>query len=164
MRRDHELNVPDPAAFIPGEPRRINMGQAAKWLFGDLPGIGQLSLNWTVVGGTQGQWGIIATDPNHLKVVADALSSGPNGQPNLRRWTNCGTADGRRLAEHLRTWRDQAARLAAPEDAEAVRHTLNLFSELADGIQRCRWQLSRPDKNRMRLESQIIFSPPQSTR
>ena len=156
------LAVPDSAGFEPGKPRRVEVGPLAKWLFGDVPGVERVSLNWTVVCGPQGTWCIIASDPDHLGDVATALGAEPNGESNIARWANCGTADGRRFAAHLGGWRDQAELLASPEDVEAFRGALRLLVELADAIERCTWQLARPSTDRLQLEAQLTLSPPDS--
>ncbi|MCZ6446530.1 MAG: hypothetical protein O6758_10155 [Planctomycetota bacterium] len=156
------LAVPDPAGFEPGKPRRVEVGPLAKWLFGEVPGVERVSLNWTVVCGPQGTWCIIASDPDHLGDVATALGAEPNGESNIARWANCGTADGRRLAAHLGGWRDQAELLVSPEDVEAFRGALRFFFELADAIERCTWQLARPSTDRLRLDAQLTLSPPDS--
>ena len=160
-----DLDVPAPATFSAGEPRRVQIGALAKWLLGDLPGAERVSLNWAVVAGSEGEssWCIIATHPDHLRAVSEAIAR-PPAAPRRGAWASCGTADGRRLAEHLRSWRDQHTRLAAPPDAEAFRDALAMFSELAEGVDRCRWRLARPAVNRMRLEAELILSPPDSTR
>ncbi|MHC4414364.1 MAG: hypothetical protein ACYS0G_03675 [Planctomycetota bacterium] len=159
------LVVPDPAAFEPGEPRRVEIGFLARWLFGDVPGVERMSLNWSVVGGGEslGRWCIIASHPEHLRAVAEALAGQPP-PPILGRWTHGGAANGRRLAEHLRGWRDLEGLPVNPPQVETFRDTLRIVSELAEGVERCRWRLSRPAADRMRLEAEVILSPPDSVR
>jgi hypothetical protein len=162
------IQPPDPAAFRPGEPRRVNIGALAKWLLGDLPGLERVSLNWTVVAasavgeGPRGGWCVIASDPQHLGAVAEALAEVPPAGSKTQRWANCGTADGRRLARQLGTWRHQAGLLAAAPDAGALEDALALLAELANGVDRCRWRLCRPTPERVRLEADLELSPPES--
>ncbi|MHC4217771.1 MAG: hypothetical protein ACYSU7_04865 [Planctomycetota bacterium] len=180
------LEPPDPATFVPGEPRRVEIGPLAKWILGDLPGLDRVSLNWTVtvaaqaeVGGEAegkvggmvggmvggpGGWCVIASDPRHLEEVARALATTPATEPDAARWASCGTAHGPRLARQLGTWRQQARLLAAGPDAEALEDTLSLMAELAHGLDRCRWRLCRPSAERVHLEAELQLSPPASTR
>ena len=57
-----------------------------------------------------------------------------------------------------------ATMLAAPRDLEAFGDALDLLVELARGIQRCRWELARPTVTRVRLDVELILSPPDSSR
>lgn len=162
------LEPPDPAAFRPGEPRSIEIGPVVRWLLGDVPGAGRVTLNWTVVGGDedacgpQGCWCVVASDPEHLNKVADALASLPQKETSLGRWTNCGVADGPRLAQHLGTWRDRPGLLAAAEDEDALREALGLLQGLANGVDHCRWRLWRPTAECVRTEAELILSPAES--
>jgi hypothetical protein len=161
------LEPPDPATFGPGEPRRVQIGPLAQWILGDLPGLDRVSLNWTVVAtraesGGGGGWCVIASDPQHLDGVAKALAEPPPADPNAAAWANCGTADGRRLARQLGTWRHQAGLLAPAPDVQALDETLGLMAELANGVDRCRWRLSRPSARDVYLEAELELSPPES--
>jgi hypothetical protein len=159
------ISAPDPAAFGPGEPRRVAIGGLARWLLGDLPGLDRVSLNWTVVaagGQGQGGWCIVASDPQHLQAVAEALAKSAPDASEPQRWASCGTADGCRLARQLGTWRHQAGLLAAGPDADALSDTMALMAELAQGVDRVRWRLCRPSAERVRLEVDLQLSPPES--
>ncbi len=166
----YELPLPDRGAWEAAQPRSVPIGPAAKWLLGVVPGAEQVSLNWTVTSSAESHWSIVATSPQHLEAVEAALCGAPAAGPApgteaaVGRWYQCGTADGPRLARQLRSWRDQAVRLAAPQDVDAFRDTVGLLGDLADGVQRCRWQLVRPSARRMRLDAQIILSAPESAR
>ena len=131
----------------------------------------RVSLNWTVVsqdpgpgeGGGGGAWCVIATHPEQLKAVADAL-----GRPQRRgairdQWTSCGTVDGRRLATHLGAWSAAVGLLAAPGNVDALRETLELLRGLAGGVDLCRWRLARPSDKVVCLEADITLSPPASS-
>ncbi len=162
------LEPPDPATFRPGEPRHVNIGVLAKWILGDLPGLERISLSWTVVAtgaeaeGSSGGWGVIASDPQHLDRVATALAQAAPAGPTAAGWANCGTADGRRLARQLGTWRHQAGVLAAAPDVQALEDALTLMAELANGVDRCRWRMCRPSAERVHLEADLQLSPPES--
>ncbi|MHC4801840.1 MAG: hypothetical protein ACYTFF_06940 [Planctomycetota bacterium] len=164
------LEPPDPATFRPGEPRHVNIGALAKWILGDLPGLQRVSLNWSVVTagaevggvGGAGGWCVIASDPQHLDAVAEALAAAAPAGPKAAGWANCGTADGRRLARQLGTWRHQAGLLAAAPDVGDLENALALMAELANGVDRCRWQLCRPSAERVHLEADLQLSPPES--
>jgi hypothetical protein len=166
-----QLEPPDPATFQAGEPRSVNIGALAKWILGDLPGLDRVSLTWTVVAakaeadvGERGGWCVIASDPQHLDAVTEALAAAPPDGPKAARWANCGSADGHRLARQLGTWRHQAGLLAVAPDVEALQDALTLMAELANGVDRCRWRLCRPSAERVHLEAELELSPPDSTR
>jgi hypothetical protein len=162
------LEPPDPATFRPGEPRHVNIGALARWILGDLPGLERISLSWTVVAvdvkapGPSGGWGVIASDPQHLDAVARALAETAPVGPTAAGWANCGTADGRRLARQLGTWRHQAGLLAPAPDLQALEDALTLMAELANGVDRCRWRMCRPSAERVHLEADLQLSPPES--
>ena len=165
------LEVPDPDDLDPGAARSVPIGPMARWLFGDVPGIDRATLSWTVVESAAvagGRWCVLASHPDHLEVVAEALRASPgcdaqrHPSPQPGRWTNCGVADGKRLAQHLASWSAHAETLAAPEDVQAMREALNLLRELAQGVDRCDWRLSRPSANRVRTDAEIVLSPPDS--
>ena len=158
------LEVPDPGGFEPGDTRSVALGPMARWLFGDVPGIDRVMLSWTVVQSAATQWCVVASHPDHLEAVAEALraSPGPDPQEQPTRWTNCGVANGQRLAQHLGSWFTHVGALAAPEDVDAMRETLVLLRELAQGVERCRWRVARPSVNGVSTIAEIILSPPDS--
>ncbi len=162
------LDVPDPATFTDGGPRRVEIGRLATWLLGDLPGMDRVSLNWTVVSNGDpggGGWCVIATHPAPLAAVADALRrGGPGGEALAGPWTSCGTVDGRRLASHLGVWGAAAGMLAPPGSAQGLREALELVGGLAGGIDLCRWRLARPSDHAVTAEAEISLSPPDSSR
>ncbi len=165
LRGDGEpLDLPDPWSFEPDKPRRVEIGTLARWLFGDIPGVDRVTLNWTIQSGPQGHWAIIATSPGHLNAMAAALASEPVGEPRLGQWASCGTFNGRQLAEHLRSWRDQSGLLVDPPDLGALREGLQMIWMLTEGIERGRWRLWRPSDNRMRLDAELTLSPRDSAR
>jgi len=160
-----QLVVPDPADFEPGRPRSVPIGPMARWLFGDVPGIDQTSLTWTV-GGAATSWCIVASHPDHLDAVARALAADGSCLPtagDVGRWTNSGIGDGKRLAQHLASWSTHAETLAAPEDVAAMRDALNLLRELAQGIDRYQWWMTRPTVETVTTEAEFELSPPDSS-
>ncbi len=178
-----ELPVPDPATFAPRQPRGVNIGPLAAWLAGEIPGVGQVSLNWTVVesrpvAGRMGpdpceSWCVIATDPEHLLQVADAMARLPECEPEpmrcdgaavpaAGRWTNWGAADGRRFGQALGTWAAQAEQLAAPGEEHALRDALSLVRELSFGVDRARWRLARPSEHCVSVDVEVTLSPAES--
>ena len=159
-----ELDVPDPAMFEAGEPRRVEVGPAARWLLGDIPGVDRVSLNWTVIKGQLGSWSVIASDPGHLATIAEALSVAPAGEPIVGPWESSGTADGPRLASIVRSWRDRTEVLAEPGRVDDLRSALLLFSTFGQGIQRCDWQMTRPSANQVLLEAELTLTAPDSSR
>lgn len=153
------LTVPRLTALRAGAPRRVDLGAAGKWLLGDVPFADAVSLNWTVVSGPAGDWNVVATDPELLSDVVGVLQTPRSAAPQRGKWSNCGTLDGRRLSWQLRSLGDRADVFAAPQDVETFRGLISLIAELSDGVERCRWQLSRPEVNRAVLEAHIILSP-----
>ncbi len=156
------VEVPDPDGFEPGGTRTVSLGPMARWLLGDVPGIDGVMLSWTVVRSAATQWCVVASHPEHLETVADALRASRDPPEQPQRWTNCGVGDGKRLAQHLGSWFRHAGVLAAPEDVAAMRETLVLLRELAQGVEQCRWRLARPSVNGVSTEAEIILSPPDS--
>ena len=160
LRSDGQpVDLPDPSSFEPGKPRRVEIGTLGRWLFGDIPGVDRITLNWTIQSGPQGHWAIIATSPDHLSAMAAALASEPVGEPHVGQWASCGTFNGRKLAEHLRSWRDHGGLLVDRTDLDDLREGLQMIWMLAEGIERGRWRLSRPSDNRMRLDAELTLSP-----
>lgn len=159
-----ELEVPDPTTFEVGRPRRIEVGPAAQWLFGDIPGIDRVSLNWTVVEGDLGAWSVIASDRRQLESTVAALSVRPVQEPVVGSWESSGTADGPRLASMIRSWGSRADVLAEPGRADELRSALQLFAGFSQGIQRGEWQMTRPSANQVRLDADLIMTPPDSSR
>lgn len=171
---DRPLQIPD----LQGRrPRCVDAGPAARWLLGDLPGADRISLNWTVTSGPTGHWSVVASSPRHLAAVCDALNQAPEGSAEQGQWSSCGSVDGQRLAGHLRSWRQQVGALAGAGGQKSpsamnrqwgpqpeLATSLRLVSELADGVKRCRWRLSRPSTQRMRLEAEIELAEPVSER
>ncbi len=78
------------------------------------------------------------------------------------RWTTSGIGDGKRLAQHLASWSTHAETLAAAEDVAAMRDALNLLRELAQGVDRCRWRMTRPTLESVTTEAEFELSPPDS--
>jgi hypothetical protein len=153
--------LPDPASFVPGEPRHVPAGDLALWLLGPVPGADRVNVSWAVQSGPTGSWAIVATSSQHVRLVADALGGAPAG-PDEGCWESCGTFDGRRLADHLRSWCEQGRLIAAPEELEILRRGLSTFADLAEGLERGRWRLTRPAAGRMMLEAELALSPPES--
>ena len=136
----------------------------ARWLFGDIAGVDQMSLCWTVAG-TATRWCVVASHPDHLDAVTAALETDTSCLPvagEQGRWTNSGLGDGKRLAQHLGSWSTHAETLAAPEDVAAMRDALNLLREFAQGIDRCQWRMTRPTAESVTTEAEFELSPPDS--
>ena len=159
-----EIELPDPTTFQAGLPRRIEVGPAAQWLFGDIPGIDRVSLNWTVVEGVLGAWSVIASDRQHLDVTVAALSARPVQEPIVGAWENSCTTDGPRLASIIRSWGSRADVLAEPGRVDELRSALELLSGFGQGIQRAEWQMARPSANQVRIDAELILTPPDSSR
>ena len=146
----------------PGEPREIDISAATSWFTGGLPIMKNIRLNWTVANGPYGAWYVIATHRRHLECVVEALEKEPAGEPILGKFDNVGTADGGRIGKHLASWSNPAEWAGLLEDGEELRATMQLMSEFASGFKRCRWRMSRPSRDEMLLDMQLILSPPHS--
>ncbi len=163
IRGCHEqpLALPDPQQLEARAPRQVAIGPLVAHFLGKFPGADRVTLNWMVQSGPQGHWTIVATGREHMATLAAALAAPPAS--DFGRWESCGTFDGPRLAEHLRSWRAAAAVLAGPAEMPAVSEGLLLFSQLADGIERGRWRLSRPTAQDALTEIELLLSPPESS-
>jgi hypothetical protein len=124
-----------------------------------------ISLNWCVAQTPSGSYYVIATHPEQLEEMLAALRRLEEDGSDVGRWASCGLAHGPRLSHHLRSLAEQAPRFtdpARPEDAEAFRSTLDLLALLGDGLDRARWKMERPSRERMRLEVSLELREPPS--
>lgn len=159
------VEVPTACRFKPGEPRHIDLAPAMEGFGGGFPIMKTVSLNWTVADGPDGSWFVIATHPQSMNDVVKLLKAGGEKDARFKgRFHSAGTANGLRLGRHMENWSEQAEAIAPPDKVENVRMTLKLMSQLAAGMQSCRWQLARPTENDMRLDVQVTLSPPESAR
>ena len=79
--------------------------------------------------GDFGSWYVIASHPDHLGDVLEVLSTRERQNPPLAgRFDSAGSLNGIRVARHLRSWMDQSADLAAPNQEEAFRASLGLLA------------------------------------
>jgi hypothetical protein len=158
-------DTPCAAMTKPQTPRDPAPTPDGTWLAGGFPIMDTVKLNWTVAEGPQGAWFVIAGHPRTLNSVADALRSNTaNDSAMVGRFDNCGVGNGVRISKQLQELTEQAAQIAEPGRVEELRHTLGAMSELAAGLQTCRWQLARPSANEMSLNVQITLTPPESSR
>lgn len=157
-------DMPDEDALPPGEPRRVQLNPTVELFGGAMPVMEHVSLNWTYVQRDDAAYYVIASHPDHLAAMVKALSRPCEAGQDVGRWTSCGSANGERLGMHLRGYSDQASLFNAgdPADAAQFRQTMLMLSELATGINRCRWHLSRPGANDMRLDVELVLSPPRA--
>ncbi len=168
--------VPTPNILhrAPGEPREVDLSAASQWFTGGFPIMRNLSLSWSVAEGPQGAWFVIGSQRQSLDEVVEVLkgqsaanssfAAGKAPTPMFGKFENCGTGNGVRIGRHLRSWSDEAAQFVGPARQEEFRSTIRMMSDLAAGMQTCRWQLARPSTNEMRLEVQIKLAPPESAR
>jgi hypothetical protein len=156
--------VPRLDSFRPGEARHIDLGPVMERFSERHPILQSVTLDWTVAGGPSGGYAVISTHPDQLQQTVKALENHQEGASRAGTWTSCGTLNGPRIGRHLRSYGDQAPLLAEADEKSIAefRETLLLLSELAGGIDRCRWQLYRPTEKEMRLEAQITLSRPES--
>jgi hypothetical protein len=147
------------------EPREVDLAAAGEWFAGGFPIMQNIALTWTVAEGPQGAWYVIGSNRQSLDEVANVLRKAPvSAQKIVGKFDSCGIGNGIRLGRHLRSWSDRAAEFADPQRVDELRSTLHLMSELAGGMQNCRWQLERPTDNEMRLNVQVKLAPPESSR
>lgn len=153
------IEIPRPETFEPGQPRCADIGPAVRALAGDLPGALNVKVCWSVVeeAGTGRPWCVAASAPEHLENVCRALAAPAAGAAELPGpWAHCGTADGRRLGALLRSLGGRQP------GATGLREALLLLSDLAGGIDRCRWRVAVPSEGEVRLEAVIDLAPPES--
>lgn len=159
------VEVPFACRFKPGEPRHIDLAPAMEGFGGGFPVMKGVSLNWTIADGPNGSWFVIATHPQSMNEVVKMLKAGSEKDARfVGRFESAGTANGQRIGRHMENWSEQAADIAPPGKAESLKLTLKLMSQLAAGMQTCRWQMSRPTEKDVRLDVQVTLSPPESTR
>lgn len=158
-------DVPCAAMIKTQIPRETAPSPTATWFAGGFPVMETLKLNWTVAEGPQGAWFVIAGHPRTMNSVAAVLRGPCAAEPGLvGRFDNCGAGNGVRISTQILELTEQAEQIAQPGRIEELRHTLGAMSELAAGLQNCRWQLARPSANEMRLDVQITLTPPESAR
>ncbi|MHC5001965.1 MAG: hypothetical protein ACYTJ0_02480 [Planctomycetota bacterium] len=155
-----------PPAPWPGDRERtLDISGIARLLPGGVPVMENVTLNWSVADGPHGRWYVIATNPRALEDVVESLerpdvaTAGPVGN-----FDSVGSADGRRISRHLRSWAERADLLAAPGEAGAFRETLSLLAQCADGVEQCCWKLSRPAPRAMRLDVRLRLTGSSSAR
>ena len=147
------------------EPREIDLSGATNWFTGGFPVMQNVNLTWTVTKGPQGAWFVVASDRKPLEDVVKTLKADcPEDPKFVGRFESCGTGNGVRISRHLQSWSDHANKFAEADQAAEFSATLRMMSELAGGMQSCRWQLARPSANEMRLDVQITLAPPESSR
>ncbi len=158
-----QLTMPAADAFAPGRPRSIDLEPVMSRVGPNLPLLRSVTLNWTVASGACGSFWVVATHPEHLDQTVAAIESA-DAPRRVGCWASCGTMNGPRLGLHLRSYRDQADALAAPgaENVDAFRETLLILSEMAGGVDRCRWNLARPAPREMDLDVEATLRAPES--
>lgn len=164
LRDVPRIEIPSIHTFRRGEARRVDLGPVME-RFGDRqPMLQSVSLNWSVATGPHGSYYVLASHPEQLGETIRALKSEGDGAARTGKWTSGGILNGRRIAAQLRSWSDQAELLAEAREQAVTefRETLLLFSELAAGIEHCRWRIWRPTEKEMQLEAQIILARPES--
>lgn len=161
------VELPDRSRFEPGGMRHLGLESAMNELGRGFPIMSSISLNWCVAQTPSGSYYVIATHPEQLEEMRAALRRLEETGGDVGRWANCGLLHGPRLAQHLRSLAEQAPRFtdpARPEDAEAFRSTLDLLALLGDGLERARWKMERPSRERMRLEIELDLRQPATER
>lgn len=142
----------------------VDAGGLARAMFGDLPGIERTQLCWTVAAGPHGTWALLATDVDHLKQTATALTRRDDGDgaavaSRRDRWASCGFVDGRAIAEQLRVFMQHLAQQHA-ETASSRARSIEMMSEFAGSIESATWRTRRPARNEMRTDIEVRFTPP----
>jgi hypothetical protein len=159
-----DLDVPATTSLKDGHARHVDLRPAIEHLGGGFPIMRSVSLNWSVAKRPDRSYYVIATHPQHLGEIVEALEQTETGPECRGPWTSCGSLDGTRVAVHLQSFVDQAGLLVPDDegDAEAFREAMVVLSRLAEGMNRCRWRLARPQVETMRLEVDIELSRPAS--
>jgi hypothetical protein len=158
------VNVPHAAAFRTGAARQIDLQPAAETAFKGLPIMPNIELNWDIASGPSGKWYVIASDREQLLRCKQALASPIEQCMPEGRYEHCGFLNGQKLGLQLQGWTDVAPAIADESQVQQVSAALRLLSELAGGIEKCRWQMIRPATDQVRVNMQIKLAEPQSTR
>jgi hypothetical protein len=156
--------VPDEAAFRAGGLRHIDLKPAAEKYFEGLPIMHNISINWAVAKGPNGDWIVVDSDPTQLKEIVATMESEPARAPELCRSNSCGLINGEPLSRELHNLTDQAGMFVDPENVPEFRRTMRMLADLSGGIADCRWRLDRPSEQEMELEITMTLAPPESIR
>jgi hypothetical protein len=155
----------DDAPLAANAPRQIDLSPATTWLTGGFPIMKNVRLAWDLTSGPSGTWCVIASHPGHLQEVVAALAAQPRGLPQVGRFDSVGSADGVRIARHLQSWSECPQFMAPPGEGELrpqdqveVRAALQLVSQFCEGVERCRWRMSRPTPQEGRLTVRLKLS------
>jgi hypothetical protein len=155
------LEPPNVRAMRRCEPRQVNLGECGKWFTGGFPVMKTVSLNWAVAEGPHGAWFVVGSNPVALHDAVNTLGKDQarSAKAMRGRYDSCGVANGPRVGRHIENLSEQAPTFTEPANVEKVRDGLTMLSQLAVGMQDCRWKMSRPTANTMRLEVDLTLTP-----
>ncbi|MBT8484408.1 MAG: hypothetical protein KJO43_02445 [Phycisphaerae bacterium] len=158
-----EALVPPPVAEA-GDAQTFRHVDLRRWMHAfapEQPLLQSVGLSWAVASGGQGSFYVIATHPEQLARTVTAIEEAAPGPPDVGRWAGGGCLDGGRVGRHLRSYADEAARLAVddPEAVDALRETFLTLSDLAAGFDWCQWRLKRPCERTMHLDVELELRP-----
>jgi hypothetical protein len=159
------IEPPNVRALTPCEPRHVDLGEAGKWFSGGFPVMKTVSLNWGVANGPHGAWFVVGSHPLALRETVQTLntSDGRSLKAMRGKFDSCGVANGLRVGRHIENLSDEAQAFTEPEDLDKVRSGLQILSDLACGVQSCRWQMARPTVTSVRLDVDITLAPAQTS-
>ncbi len=160
-----EIEVPDLAELAADDPRRVEVGSdAAAFFVGELPGLEHISLNWQAVDAPQSKWLVVASHPDHLNRMAATLREPDLGEELINQWQHCACVAGQELATQLDSIRIHAPGLAKVGQEVEFADSLLFLSEWSAGFEKCRWRMLRPCENTVRIDAELVLTPPDSPR
>ncbi|HWB20112.1 MAG TPA: hypothetical protein VG711_07430 [Phycisphaerales bacterium] len=154
-----QASMMHPAAMNPNAD--IDVAEAMNnGLTGGFPVMKSAKLAWCVMEASDGKWLVVASNRKSLDEFCGDLSKPTVPSAELMgKYETVGSINGVRLGRHLRGFADEAAMFVGATSESDLQKALDEFSDLAEGVGTCRWQMSRPDVNEMKLEMQIQLTP-----
>lgn len=151
-RRAGIAPAPSPGVPAPGAERQSDISPALRAIFSDHPFARPARLCWSTVGGANGSWQVVATDPALLARVATAIG-GAQRAPDPDEANELGVVAGRALAAHLRSWLTDPA-LFVPEASEPFSQAVGLAADIVSVAPRVRWRARSPADGV--IESEVV--------
>lgn len=160
-----EIQPPDLAGLAADDPRRVEVGpDAAEFFVGKLPGLEHISLNWRAVDAPLSKWLVVASHPDQMNRMATTLRQPDLGKELVDQWQHCACVVGQELATQLDSIRMHAPGLAKVGQEAEFADSLLFLSEWSAGFEKCRWRMLRPCENTVRIDAELVLSPPDSPR
>ena len=151
------LSQPSTPPAAAGTAREAEIAPALRAIFADHPFARPAKLCWSTVGGANGAWQVVSTDPALLARVAGAIG-GAQRSPDPDEANELGALAGRALSAHLRSWMTDPA-MFVPEAQEPFLQAVGLAADIVSVAPRVRWRARSPADGI--VESEIVVELPQ---